>query len=122
MFRGKVQVAPLEMVDNVISGSKCGSTTVTINASINLFMERKKLNLNAHKCFRIHIGRNLGDFITKDANSNTTLVARNIHAYAILAKIRALLSEIPLGSRRMENGLVLREAWFVNGILFNSEV
>ena len=57
MFRGKVQVAPLEMVDNVISGSKCGSTTVTINASINLFMERKKLNLNAHKCFRIHIGR-----------------------------------------------------------------
>jgi hypothetical protein len=49
-------------------------------------------------------------------------VARKIRAYAILAEIRALLSEIPLGSRRMEIGLALREAWFVNGILFNSEV
>ena len=64
----------------------------------------------------------LGDFITKDAKSNATLVARKIRAYAILAEIRALLSEIPLGSRRMEIGLALREAWFVNGILFNSEV
>ena len=33
-----------------------------------------------------------------------------------------ILTEIPLGSRRMEIGLALRDAWFLNGILFNSEV
>ena len=145
-FRGKVQVPPLEMVDDVISASKCGSTTVTLNACINSFMERKKLSLSADKCSRIHIGNKtnnpecasvkvhkgemknsekekyLGDFVTKEANSNATLVARKSRAYAILAEIRALLTEIPLGSKRMEIGLALRDAWFLNGILFNSEV
>ena len=33
-----------------------------------------------------------------------------------------ILTEIPLGSRRVEIGLALRDAWFLNGILFNSEV
>ena len=110
-FRGKVQVPPLEMVDDVISASKCGSTTVTLNACINSFMERKKLSLSADKCSRIHIGNKtnnpecasikvhkgemknsekekyLGDFVTKEANSNATLVARKSRAYAILAEI-----------------------------------
>ena len=145
-YRGKVHVPPLEMVDDVITASKCGSTTVALNACINSFIERKKLSLSADKCSRIHIGNKtnkhecasikvhndemknsekekyLGDFVTKEANSNATLVARKSRAYAILAEIRAILTEIPLGSRRMEIGLALRDAWFLNGILFNSEV
>ena len=56
----------------------------------------------------------------KDANSNETLAERKSHAYAILAEIRAFLTEIPLGCRRMEISLALQDAWFVNGILFNS--
>ena len=64
----------------------------------------------------------LGDFVTKDANSNATLCARKSRAYAILAEIRSILTEIPLGSRKVEIGLALRDAWFLNGILFNSEV
>ena len=64
----------------------------------------------------------LGDFVTKKANSNATLVAWKSCVYAILAEIRAILTEIPLGSRRMEIGLALWDAWFLNGILFNSEV
>ena len=145
-YRGKVDVPPLQMVDDIISASKCGPTTVAINATINSFIERKKLTFGADKCSRIHISKKagnsecvpvkvhtadmknsekekyLGDFITKDANSNATLAARKSRAYAILAEIRAFLTEIPLGSRRMEIGLALRDAWFVNGILFNSEV
>ena len=38
------------------------------------------------------------------------------------SEIRAILSEIPLGKWRLEIGLALRDAWFLNGILFNSEV
>ena len=145
-FTANVQVPPLEMVDDVISASKCGSTTMTLNACINSFMERKKVSLSANKCSRIHIGNKtnnpecssvkvhkgeiknsekekyFGDFVTKEANSNATLVARKSRAYAILAEIRAILTEIPLGSRQMEIGLALRDAWFLNGILFNSEV
>ena len=145
-YRGKVPVPPLEMVDDIISASKCGSTTITLNAAINSFIERKKLTLSADKCSRIHIGKKtkqdecvsvkvhaeemknsekekyLGDFVTKEANSNATLSARKTRAYAILAEIRSILTEIPLGSRKMEIGLALRDAWFVNGILFNSEV
>ena len=34
----------------------------------------------------------------------------------------ALLSDVPLGNRRVEAGLALRHAWFLNGCLFNSEV
>jgi hypothetical protein len=39
-----------------------------------------------------------------------------------LANIRAMLYDIPLGYRRVEIGLNLRQAWFLNGLLFNSEV
>ena len=64
----------------------------------------------------------LGDYVTSQGNSNETLITRKAHAYAILSEIRALLQDIPLGSRRMEIKLALRDAWFVNGILYNSEV
>ena len=60
--------------------------------------------------------------MTKEANSNATLVARKSCAYAILPEIRGILSEIPLGSRRIEIELALRDAWFFNGILFNIDV
>ena len=91
---------PLEMVNNVISASKCGPTTVALNASVNSFVERKKIKLSADKCARIHTGNKssnhqcpplkvhteemkdserekyLGDFVTTKANANETLVAR----------------------------------------------
>ena len=40
----------------------------------------------------------------------------------ILSNIRAMLEDVPLGTRRLEIGLTLREAWFLNGTLYNSEV
>ena len=39
-----------------------------------------------------------------------------------MTEIRALLSEIPLGTKRFEIGMALRDAWFINGVLYNSEV
>ena len=60
--------------------------------------------------------------MTYSANANETLISRKSRAFAILSEIKALLYEIPLGSIKIEIGLALREAWFINGILFNSEV
>ena len=125
---------------------KCGSTAVTLNACINSFMERKKLSLSGEKCSRIHIGNKtnklecatlkvhnedmknsekekyLGDFLTKNANPKDTIINRKQRGHGILAKMRAILRDVPLGSQRLEIGLTLRQAWFINGTLFNSEV
>ena len=36
--------------------------------------------------------------------------------------MRAILQDIPLGNRRTQTGLILRQAWFINGCFFNSEI
>ena len=103
------------------------------------------MKFSSNKCARIHVGNRkkcdecatiyahegeikssykekyLGDFITKNANSNETIIQRKARGFAILSEMKSLLSEIPLGSRRMEIGLSLRDAWFINGTLYNSE-
>jgi hypothetical protein len=64
----------------------------------------------------------LGDYLTKSATPHATIQDRKQKGYGILSEIKAILEDIPLGSRRLEIGLTLREAWFINGTLFNSEV
>ena len=39
-----------------------------------------------------------------------------------MSEMRATLRDIPLGQWRTKIGLVLRQAWFINGCFFNSEV
>ena len=55
-YRGKVSVPPLEMVDDVISAVKCGNTATFLNATINAFIETKKLKLGVKKFAKIHFG------------------------------------------------------------------
>ena len=145
-YRGKVLVPPLQMVDDIISAVKCGSTATALNSIVNRFIELKKLKLGLKKCAKIHIGNKLsgemcpqqlihgqvmkssvkekylGDYITKYGNSKETIKERRTRGNAIVSEMRALLRDIPLGSFRTQIGLVLRQAWFLNGCLFNSEV
>ena len=46
---------------------------------------------------------------------------RKSKGYAIIANILAIINEIPLAHWKVEAGLKLRQAMFINGILFNSE-
>ena len=143
-YKGEVPVPPLEMVDDVVTLSECGSTSITMNSTVNTFMEHKRLRLNTKKCAKMHIGKKcagcpklqvhgeemktsdkekyLGDLINTAGTTKDTFAARLSRGNAILVEIRSILSEIPLGTRRTEIGLALREAWFINGCLFNSEV
>ena len=50
------------------------------------------------------------------------MIERRAKAYAIFAEIRAILEDVPLGKYRTEVGLHLRQALFINGVLFNSEI
>ena len=56
-FRGEVQVPPLQMVDDVISASNCGTQVVTPNAAVDAFTKLKKLQLSETNCVRIHISQ-----------------------------------------------------------------
>ena len=55
-YKGVVAVPPICMVDDVMSIQKCSESN-RINATINEFMEMKKLTLSHKKCNRIHIGK-----------------------------------------------------------------
>ena len=69
-----------------------------------------------------HEVKYLGDVLSEHGNSKATITERINRVYAICGQIFALLRDIPLGSLRVQIGLELRQAWLVNGILFNSEV
>ena len=145
-YRKEICVPPLQMVDDIITASECGITSVTNNAIVNAFIDSKKLKLSESKCAKIHIGdktsfencsqhsvreelmkssekeKYVGDILNKNATSSDTLKNRKIRGYAVLSQMTSILSDIPLGKRRIEMGLELRQAWFLNGVLFNSEV
>ena len=63
----------------------------------------------------------LGDFISSDGKLDATIHDRIRRAYSYLSEICALLTDMPFGKWRIQIGLLLRDAMFVNGILFNSE-
>ena len=143
-YREKVVVPPLEMCDDILTVSKCGSTSVAMNSLVNSFISSKKLQLNETKFAKIHVGKKcdncptllvqnevmkdseqekyLGEIIHENGKQHATIVGRLSKGYGILSNITALLDHIPLGHRRAEIGLELRQAWLINGLLFNSEV
>ena len=55
-------------------------------------------------------------------DSKETIKDRKLRGNAMLSLMCALLSDIPLGKWRTETGISLRQSWFINGCLFNSEV
>ena len=64
----------------------------------------------------------LGDTVHKSGKNMINIIERRAKAYAIFAEIRAILEDVPLGKYRTQIGLQLRQAMFVNGVLFNTEV
>ena len=143
-YKNTVNVPPLQMVDDVITASKCGNQVVKTNSLVNTFVKLKKLELSGSKCSRIHVGKSkckycpkisvnkepikdsekekyLGDYLTSLANPKATILDRKTKGYGILSEMSAILQDIPLGVKRYEIGLTLRQAWFLNGTLFNSE-
>ena len=143
-YRGEVSVPPLQMVDDILTVQKCGSTSSAMNDQVNAFIEQKKLKLSVKKCVKIHIGakckecekllihkedmkeahevKYLGDMINDNGRPNSTILKRITRGYAIVGTIFAFLNDLPLGNKRIQVGLELRQAWLKNGILFNSEV
>ena len=143
-YKGEVVVPPLGMVDDIITIQKCGTASVTINSEVNAFVEQKKMTLSTKKCTRIHVGKKcneceklyvhqevmvdsdevkyLGDILHKNGKIKATVARRINQGYARVGQIFSLLKDLPLGNLRTRVGLELRQAWLINGILYNSEV
>ena len=106
-------------------------------------MERKKLKLSGTKCNKMHLGKTttncpslkvhsdnmntsnqekyLGDILTNDGKLNKTIEERKAKGFGLSSQIIAILSEVPLGTYKVQIGLHLRQAMLLNGMLFKSE-
>ena len=56
----------------------------------------------------------LGDYFRNDGKNDSTINDRILRVYSYLSEIRALLTDMPYGRRRVQIGLMLRDAMFVN--------
>lgn len=141
-YKGKVVIPPLGMIDDILCLQRC-SKSQNINASINTFIELKKLRFSHKKCSQIHVGKGqqncaglkvhanrmnrsikekyLGDLVTDVGNNKANISDRVAKGYAIVNEIKAILSDIPLGIYKLNIGMKLRSAMLHSAILFNSE-
>ena len=141
-YKRAVDIPPLGMIDDLLCIQKC-SMSVTVNSAVNSFIETNKLQLGQAKCAQIHIGKYsdicpelkvhshlmhktkrekyLGDYITAKGNNKDNITERVNKGHAIIGEINNILTEIPLGRYRIDIGLKLRQAMFINATLFNSE-
>ena len=68
-----------------------------------------------------HAEKYWGDYISSVGTIDKTIKERKSKAYSYLSEIKALLTDLSFGKRRLEIGWMLRNTMFVNGILYNSE-
>ena len=134
------------MVDDTLGVSKCGSTSVHLNSIINSFIESQRLTLSGEKSVVIHVGkkskchtscpdlkvhnnkmheadsvRYLGNIITPNGGISDTIEDRRNKGWGKVAVIKGILSEVDMGRRRIEVGLLLRKSLLVNSLLFTTE-
>ena len=109
LYKGAVEVPPLLMVDDILTISKCSTTALAMNSTVNAFIASKKLKLSYDKCSAIHVGKSagschdlkvhgetmhresstkyLGDIFHNSGRSRFNIIERSTKAYAILAEI-----------------------------------
>ena len=142
-YKGVVGIPPLQMVDDILAIQSCSNKSLQLNTAINTFIELEKMSLSKKKSHNVHIGKQngscpalkvhgsdmeqsdketyLGDVVHKSGKSKPNLEARKAKGLGIMNNILAIVNEVPLGHWKVDAGLALRQAMFLNGILFNSE-
>ena len=143
MYRDKIPIPPLAMVDDVVSVSLCNTVDgIDKNIKTDEFIKRKKLEsqVGEGKCQWLHRGRNpcrssyvadgaqlsqcetykyLGDHV---ADGFEPLYQKRLEksvAYAI--NCQAMCTEISLGFELFSIAKLLHQAIFLNGTLVNME-
>ena len=151
IYKKRVRILPLGMVDDLLAVSECGHKAVELNTFLTAQGELKKLRFhvpdiitNKSKCHRLHIGKTsftcpelkvhghtmetvltdkyLGDFLSSNGTNDATLRDRKGKAIGCLNNILSILDTISFGHNYFNILILLRESMFINCILTNSEV
>ena len=143
MYRNKVPVPALAMVDDIASIAVCNSTeALTCNIKTDSFIQRKKLEgqVGDGKCQWVHAGpgtcrstyytdgkpisqaaayKYLGDFVSNGWKALYTKRWEKAQGYS--ATCQAMCSEMSLGFQVYQIAKLLHLSIFVNGTLLNTE-
>ena len=150
MYKDKVEVMPLAMVDDLVGVARCGFESVSLNCYINTQIELKKLSFHTpdasgkSKCNVMHIGRDhgicpqlqvhgedmksvthatyLGDIIMSNASNELNIQARVSKGLGKVTEVMNILEKVTFGFHFFKVSKMLRESIFLNGIMTNSEV
>ena len=68
-YRKSITIPPLQMVDDQLAIAPCGLDAVITNSFMNAQTNLKRMQYGAHKCFRLHIGKNCN--LCSDLNVDT---------------------------------------------------
>ena len=150
LYKKMVRVLPLSMVDDILTISKCGNSSLELNTFVNAQIESKKLKFHTPdvngktKCHYLHIGKSsnlcpelqvhgtkmervtedsyLGDIISEDGKNGKNIKNRIAKGVGIIAEIMTILESVTLGSHFFTSAMLLRESKFLNGILTNCDI
>ena len=66
LYKDKVKVPMLAMVDDILVVSECGFKSSMVNSFINTKTSLKKLQFGVNKCFKMHIGKAYNEAVCPD--------------------------------------------------------
>ena len=143
LYKGKVGIPTLAMVDDLAKISECGIDSTKDNAFINARIEQDKLLFNGPKCHQIHAGRSsnlcpllrahsseieivsdekyVGDIISYDGKHNKNIISRRCKGIGMCNEILSILDSLFLGSFYFPIALMLRQTMLISVLLFNAE-
>ena len=143
MYRNKVPIPALAMVDDIACICTCNSTTsLTCNVKTDSFVQRKKLEsqVGEGKCQWVHIGENecrsqykvegnpttlaasykyLGDYVSNGWNALYEKRLEKSVGYSVMCE--AMCSEVSMGFQMYNYAKLLHTSIFINGSLLNME-
>ena len=110
----------------ILGDKHCLTENGKLLAGINIHIGKKTKEFPALKVHGKQMEQSkqetyLGDVIDKSGTIRPNIDIRKAKGFGIVSNILAIVNEVPLGHWKIEAGLRLRQAMFINGILFNSE-
>ena len=149
LYKERVRILPLGMVDDIITVSKCGHQSVSLNCYLTTQVEMKKLRFHVPdakgktKCHQMHVGKPstfcpelkihgykmekvsqdtyLGDILSVDGSNKVNIKDRAGKGFGIMNDIMHTLETTSFGSQYFRIFKLLRESRFINGTLTNAD-
>ena len=150
LYKDRVRILPLGMVDDILAVSRCGHQSVAMNTYLTSQIEMKKLRFHVPdqngktKCHQMHVGKPsifcpelkihgflmekvhkdtyLGDILSFDGSNTLNIKDRVGKGIGIMSDILNTLESVSFGVHYFRIFKMFREAQFINGTLTNADI